>query len=181
MSGQRFRPTDAFVDESIRGQRYLMGCVLTDVRTMNDIRIELKQLVTRHNWLHFHNESNGQRRRILSVFAELPILAFGVMAMKRPGVTEPMARHLCVARIVGELQQRKVPRLVIESRQDDRDDAHSISRARKSNPRLVFEHRMGADEPLLWLADGITWALGAGPQWAAAIEPILLSFDEIQP
>ena len=25
---KRFRPTDAFVDESIRGQRYVMGCVL---------------------------------------------------------------------------------------------------------------------------------------------------------
>jgi hypothetical protein len=27
-----FRPTDAFVDESIRGRRYIMGCVLVEAR-----------------------------------------------------------------------------------------------------------------------------------------------------
>ena len=29
---RRFLPTDAFVDESIRGRRYLMGCVLVEAK-----------------------------------------------------------------------------------------------------------------------------------------------------
>ena len=56
MSRRRFRPTDAFVDESIRGRRYLMGCVLAEARSLNDVRAEVAGLVTRGGRLHFHNE-----------------------------------------------------------------------------------------------------------------------------
>ena len=42
MSKRRFRPTDAFVDESIRGRRYLMGCVLFEARSLNDVRSETR-------------------------------------------------------------------------------------------------------------------------------------------
>jgi hypothetical protein len=35
---RRFRPTDAFVDESVRGQRYLLGCVLIEARSLTTTR-----------------------------------------------------------------------------------------------------------------------------------------------
>ena len=31
-----FRPTDTFVDESLRGQRYLLACVLVEARHLAD-------------------------------------------------------------------------------------------------------------------------------------------------
>ena len=46
---------------------------------------------------------------------------------------------------------------------------------------MVFEHRLAAEEAMLWIADGVTWAVGAGAAWSGLIEPILTSVVEIQP
>ena len=69
---RRFRPTDAFVDESIRGQRYLMGCVLVEARHVTEVRAEVSSLVLTGGRVHFHNESAGRRRALLDRFAALP-------------------------------------------------------------------------------------------------------------
>lgn len=181
MSRRRFRPTDAFVDESIRGQRYLMGCVLAEARALNEVRAVVAALATRNGRVHFHNESPAQRAVLLSSFAELPVAAFVVQVQRRHGMTLPMARALCLGGIVTELQRRSVPRLVIESRQDDRDDVVIVTRARTRRPPLVFEHRVGRADPMLWIADGLTWAVGAGPRWRALMEPVLWDVSQIQP
>ena len=44
---QRFRPTDAFVDESRRGRRYLMGWVLAQAKDLPSIRSAVELLPTR--------------------------------------------------------------------------------------------------------------------------------------
>lgn len=63
MSRQRFKPTDAFVDKSIRGQRYLMGCVLVEAKTLPAVRPAVEELALFGNRIHFHNESNGVGNR----------------------------------------------------------------------------------------------------------------------
>ena len=50
MSKRRFRPTDAFVDESIRGQRYWMSCVLIEVRNLAALRAETAALAAGLWW-----------------------------------------------------------------------------------------------------------------------------------
>lgn len=178
---QRFRPTDAFVDESIRGQRYLMGCILVEARSLPFVRPVVESLALHGGRVHFHNESARRRRLILGAFAELPVEAMVVIAQRRHGVTLFDARERCVSWIVGVVQSRAVPRLVIESRHDDSEDERTIRRARRSEPHMVFEHRLAAEEAMLWIADGVTWAVGAGAAWSALIEPILTSVVEIQP
>ena len=84
---QRFRPTDAFVDESIRGQRYLMGCVLVEARSLPFVRPLVESLALHGGRVHFHNESARRRRLILGAFAELPVEAMVVIAQRRHGVT----------------------------------------------------------------------------------------------
>ena len=89
------------------------------------------------------------------------------------GVTEFRARELCLSTIVERLQNDAVPHLVLESRHDDREDHLTVPRARRVEPPLIWEHRVGAEEPLLWIADGITWAVGAGAAWRQVIDPFL--------
>ena len=164
---RRFRPTDAFVDESIRGQRYLMACVLVQAHDMSAMRSDVGALAgTKSSRVHFNAELDSQRQTLLETFASFPIESFVVVCRRRHGVTEFEARTRCLAHIVGALQLRSVDRLVIESRQDDMDDERTIHRHRQPEPRLVFEHRRGSDEPLLWIADGVAWAVGAGPRWS---------------
>ena len=178
---RRFKPTDAFVDESVRGQRYLMGCVLIEARHLAGVRADVDALVLTGGRVHFHAESAGRRRSILAEFAGYPLAAFVVACHRSHGISQFRARALCVAAIVDRLQHLAVPHLVIESRHDDREDHVAISRARRSEPSLVWEHRPGAEEPLLWIADGITWAVGAGPGWRELIRPILVEVIELRP
>ena len=178
---RRFRPTDAFVDESIRGQRYLMGCVLVEARHLPTTRAAVAAMPTRGRRLHFNNEDDPQRRLLLSAFAELPVQAFVVVCHRKHGITEFAAREACLAAIVTEVQALHADRLVVETRQDDREDARIIARVRQPQPPLVFEHRAARREPILGLADGITWAVGAGTTWQSLIEPILQQVTELRP
>ena len=72
---RRFRPTDAFVDESIRGQRYLMGCALIEARQLADVRPAVAALGIDGMRVHFNNESNRQKARVLSAIASMPLRA----------------------------------------------------------------------------------------------------------
>jgi hypothetical protein len=53
-------------------------------------------------------------------------MPFEAITWTARGVREHQARALCLAAMVSELQARGVPHLVIESRQDDRDDVAVI-------------------------------------------------------
>ena len=164
--------TDAFVDESIRGQRYLMACVLLQARDVPSVRAEVSELAgTKSSRVHFNAELESRRQTVLPTFAGLSMEAFVVSCRRNHGVTEFEARSRCLASIVASLQMRSVDRVVIESRQDDLDDERTIHRVRQRDPHLVFEHRRGKDEPLLWIADGVAWAVGAGPRWSEIIAP----------
>ena len=178
---RRFRSSDAFVDESIRGQRYLMGCVLIEAKHLASLRVDVEGLVLTGGRVHFHNESSGRRREILARFAGYPISSFVVVCHRNHGLTEFRARELCLSAIVDRLQLDAVPHLVLESRRDDREDHLTIPRVRRAEPPLVWEHRLGTEESLLWIADGITWAVGAGVAWRQLTEPILRDVIELRP
>ena len=68
---RRFRPTDAFVDESIRGRRYIMGCVLVEARHLSVLRPAMDQLSVTTSRIHFNNETDDQKRRVLDAIADM--------------------------------------------------------------------------------------------------------------
>lgn len=76
------RADDSFVDESICAQRYLLGGVLAEARTLNDVRAEVAGFVTRSGRIHFQNESAAERATLLRTFAELAIAAFVVTVQR---------------------------------------------------------------------------------------------------
>lgn len=181
MSKQRFRPTDAFADESIRGRRYLMGCVLVEVRHLSTVRSETAALAAKGKRRHFSHDTPEQRRDALRLFSEFPIRAFVTVCARTHGVTEFVARDACLSEIVTRLQIHEVSRLSIESRQDDRDDRRTIQRVRSAEPVLVFDHVEPLGEPILWIADAVTWAVGAGAPWIKLIEGVVAEIVEVRP
>ena len=178
---RRFRPTDAFVDESIRGQRYLMAYVLVEAQHLAGARHAVRELAPPGGRLHFHQELNSVRREVLETVARLPVQIALVTCQRRHGITEFMAREHCLTEIVRDLQSRSVPRLTIESRQHDLDDQRTVVRTRLAEPSLVFDHRLGPTEPMLWIADAAAWALGAGPLWAGLIDAVIDRVVELRP
>jgi hypothetical protein len=156
-------PTDAFVDESIRGRRYLMGCVLIEARHLAEVRPAVAALGVDGARVHFNNESNRQKTRVLDAIVAMPVRATIYVCQRNHGVTQFEARAACIAAIVDDLQARQVGRLVIESRQDDREDERpppfsSRATARVRAPRCRHE-------PMLWVADA---HVGGRCRWAVA-------------
>ena len=178
---RRFRPTDAFVDESIRGRRYIMGCVLVEARHLSVLRPVMDELSVTTSRIHFNNETDDQKRRVLDAIADMPIQAFATVCAKGHQTDEFRARAECVAEIVREVQSRGVVSLVLESRQDDRDDERVIMRTRTKETFMVFEHRPGKLERMLWIADAVTWAVGSGHAWTNRLGGVLTDVIELQP
>ena len=71
--------------------------------------------------------------------------------------------------------------LVIESRDDDREDERHLVRVRQSEPWLMFEHRRASAEPMLWVADAMAWAYGAGTNWRLLVESVVEDVTELRP
>lgn len=115
-------------------------------------------------------------------FAGLPVSVLGWTVKLGHGVREFEGRGLCIVEAVSELQSRGVGHVVIESRGlQDSDDVATIHRSRRRQPSLVFEHKQARDEPLLWIADGAAWTLGAGPGWSRLLADVLIFHKIIGP
>ena len=172
--------TDAFVDESVRGRRYLMACVMAEARHLPELRPLMRALAV-HDRVHFNNESQRRKRLVLGAIADMLIGVFIAVAHRGHGISEFLARNACLVAVVEHVQQRDVPRLVIENRDDDREDERHLVRVRQLEPSLVFEHRRGSAEPMLWVADAIAWAHGAGASWRRLIESAVEDVTELRP
>jgi hypothetical protein len=159
-----------------------MACVLTDVRDHPEIRRRVEELMRpRQRRVHFYDESLQTKRRHLDGFAKLPIQVVVVVARIGRGVDAERARVACLSQLVSLLQDRRVARLVIESRQDDRLDVRTIIAARRPDPVLVFEHRPPEGEPLLWIADGAAWAGGRSTVELDRLGPALERLVKVSP
>ena len=172
MSRRRFRPTDAFVDESIRRDRYIMSCVLSEARTLRDLRLSMLELAL-HGQVHFRKESVRRRPMLIETISALPVEAFAVVVKRSPGVSHAEARRECLSAIVATLQGREVPRLTLDRTTVAVEDARNIRRVRRPDPVLTFEHRASRDEPMLWVADGVAWAVGARGPWPERLGEVL--------
>ena len=161
----------AFVDESRRGQRYILACVLTEVQFLGGLRRDLRSLVSPpKRRIHFNAEPAGRRRLLLERFEQMPIEAVAVVSTIARDAREFEARAAALTSVIRLLQQARVGRLVIESRDAaDREDRRTIERARLDEPNLVYEHQRPQDEPALWLSDAYAWAVGAGPTWTSLL------------
>jgi hypothetical protein len=53
---------------------------------------------------------------------------------------------------------------------------HALARAKPALP-VVFDHRPSREEPLLWTADAVAWAIGMGGDWRRRVQAILTVVD----
>ncbi len=81
--------------------------------------------------IHFNNDTDRQKRQVLDAVAGMPIQVFATLCTKGHSTDEFQARASCVGEIVRQVQRRGVAKLVLESRQDDRDDERMIMRTKR--------------------------------------------------
>ena len=157
----------AFVDESQRGPRYLMGAALIDPRDLAAARARLRaMLLPGQRRLHFNQERPPRRRSLLSAMSDLDVRVRLYVSTEK----EEIARRLSMAYLLADLVAMRGQRVVIESRETSLDvrERRQIAMAVQAGDapaNLVYDHMRGHEEPLLWVADAVAWAYGAHGEW----------------
>ncbi|MEU0872749.1 hypothetical protein [Nocardia brasiliensis] len=169
----------AFVDESIRRDRYILCAALIPAGQLSEARSLVRGLCLpgQRRW-HFAKEPDNRRRLILAAMARCE--GIRVVILIGRGV-EVRARDECMARLVTHLIDARAERLVIESRDSlDRRDRHCIAAVlRKASADLSYVHMLPHNEPGLWWPDAVAWAFGAGGAWKAMVVPLVQHIFEV--
>ena len=175
-------PVHAFIDESVRDQRYLLCMTLVAPAQLAPSRRELSSLLLPGaRELHFKKEKEPRRRRLIDRIAALEVTTtvyLGACTRK----TEEETRQKCLERAVTDLLAENAHRLVLDSR-DHRDvhDRQTMQRAlghRPSKTELTYEHLNSTAEPLLWISDAVGWCFGAGGDWRRRASRLIDSIIE---
>jgi hypothetical protein len=162
-------PIHAFVDESVRRDRYLLCATIVPSDKLSLARsLGRSFCLPGQRRSHFNHEPDARRRKILSAMAR----ADGITATIYEGYgPEVDTRRECLAQLVTDLIDAKAERLVIESRESqDQRDRHCIAAVlRKASAHLPYTHVPPHTEPALWWPDtlpGHSAQAGTGKQWS---------------
>lgn len=157
----------AFTDESWRKSTYLLATVVIETGAMNAARSEVTAFLRgSQRRIHMTKESDGRRRQFLDLIESLELDAVAVVGTTA-GTSMPDARRPLIAETAGELADRGVANWLIESVNQVQDGldreliANRFSRL-SPRPRTQYDHRPAHTEPLLWVADGLAWAVARG-------------------
>lgn len=154
----------AYVDESSANrsedrQEYLVCAAIIPIDEMEQIRDQLTPLRLKGQIkLHWTDESNSRRRKIVDAVSELaPMTAVVTHLSNRQNKTERF-RRLCLEAMYYELAQMGIRSVTCEGRtapQDKKDLAHIVALRNQKRVAKDFgiNHCRGGDDPLLWLPD----------------------------
>jgi hypothetical protein len=177
----------AFSDESERPGLMLFGVVLVSPGDLAGARRSLRALLLPgQRQVHMAKESGRRRRALLDATAGLDGLSAVVLRYRRPpGCDRLAARHLLLQAATGLVVGSGVTSWAL----DDQDPAQvardraSIAHALAGVDRRLhpsYDHRPARSEPLIWAADTICWAVGAGGEWQARLGG-LVTLSDIAP
>ena len=170
----------AFVDES-RRSRYMICAAIISPDDLRATRGDLREMLLRgQRRLHFANESPHRRRSLLVAMADLPVRALMYTSRER----EPTARQSAIAALLSDLVDLKGQRLIIEHREhsQNRRERAQIAAAIRNGiapTGLDYQHLDAHEEPMLWVADAVAWAYGAGGEWRRRAQTLVNSVRDV--
>jgi hypothetical protein len=105
-----------------------------------------------------------------------------VLRYRRPaGINHVTGRRRLIEASAGLIVRQAVTTWTLDDmppsqRARDRNTiGHSL--ARSGANYVTFDHRRSSTEPLLWAADAVCWAVGAGGDWRRSVDAILTVID----
>jgi hypothetical protein len=162
----------AFSDESERPGTMLLSVVLIRPADMPTARVRLNGLLLPgQRRVHMAKESARRRRTVLDTLARTSGLSATVILCRRStGVDKQTGRHLLLQAATGLVVGSGATAWILDNQNPVQAalDRASIAQAlggvdRRLHP--TYDHRPSRTEPLLWAADVVCWAVGAGGDW----------------
>lgn len=174
----------AFSDESERAGVFLLAVVLVAPKDLDTGRLAMRRLLLGgERSLHAAKESPRRRRQLLDVVARSERLSAVVFRYRRSqGVDRDNARSRVIQAATELIIERGVTAWTLDNlgpaeRAKDRNTiGHALARA-DTGHQVVFDHRPSVSEPLLWAADAVCWAVGAGQDWRRRIDAVVTVVD----
>lgn len=181
--GRRVVTVHAFVDESARGQTYIVCAAIVDPGNLRPVRQQLRGLLLPgQRELHFKFEKVGRQRMIADRIAALPV-SVQVYVARCARKQQEAARQRCLELLVRDLLVRRAQYLVLDSRgHRDTVDQLTLYRALGSKPAstdLTYDHQDSVAECLIWIADTVAWCYGAGGDWRRRVEPVITAVTQV--
>lgn len=125
------------------------------------------------------DDRDARRRELLARFA-----GTGLSVTLYVTENDPAACRRLLCALVDDVGD-ELHRLVLESRADgDAEDERlliGLQLAGRLSGSATYEHLAPHEEPLLWVADGVAWAWGAGNDWRRRAAPLTAGIRRIDP
>lgn len=162
----------SFVDESESDRRkdpnsYLMAAAVFEARICDDARSIMRGLKLRGDKkLHWHQESDSRRRKIVSSISDLEAIHMVIVRNGRPGERPERRRRKCLEKLFCELESADVAKAVLEAR-EHKQNKYDMQMLQNMRSRQLLrtgfriEHLPGPAEELLWVADAVAGAVTA--------------------
>lgn len=130
--------------------------------------------------LHFEREQDARRRSLLGQIARLNIRAT-VYQCDEP--SQIAARMGCLRQLLTD-ESAAMTRLVLDACETmDRRDRRLIYLAARDlgmAATFTYEHLRSFEEPILWAADAVAWAVGAGRSWHSRVNDIVAAVVDVK-
>jgi hypothetical protein len=173
----------AFSDESERAAVMLMTVVTVPPARVEIARATMRSLLLPgERRIHAAKESPPRRRQILDHIARSDQMAATVLRYRRlAGIDRVTGRKALIEATTNLVVESSVSLWTLDDippsqRSRDRNIiGHALARA--GAHQIIFDHRRSHEEPLLWAADAICWAVGAGGDWRRRVQPIVTIVD----
>lgn len=160
----------AFVDESMRvgasGGLYLVAAAIVIDADADAVEHRLRTAVgRRRHRIHWRNESETVRLKLLDVLATMPLHGVAVAVEPTDARHQERARAHAWWTLTWHLAHRQVSELTIESRQAElnRRDQRTLAAIQRAGigTGITYQFAYPSDRPLLWAADALAGALSA--------------------
>lgn len=163
-----------FCDES-KASGFRLAAVPVKPADLSDLRSVVNGLrLPRQRRVHFTNEGDGRRRKIVRALADVGVRA---VIYEAPAYrTEKDARDAVVGRLTDDVAGMGADRLVLERDESTVGSDRQIIMqrlAKVSNDRLRYEHRRAHEECLLSVPDALVWCWAKGGNWRTLIMPLV--------
>lgn len=164
-----------FVDETKERGYVVAAAVIQSIDLASCRRAMRGLILPRQRRIHFTNESNPRRNKILDAILDLGVQVRIYDASRRADPKH--ARDTCLVRLVGDLAEIRAQRLVLE-----RDDAayrtdqallYKEFRAHGLAETVRYDHLRAHEDCLLAIPDAVAWCWARGGGWRARAEDLI--------
>ena len=168
---------EIYIDES-SAKHYLIAAALVNQADKTALRKALSQLrMPGQNRLHFVDESDQRRRKILSTLTQLNTRTVLVISENK---NHKEARSRCLTAVMKRASELEVKQVVLEMDDSTFDfDERVLYQAKRQYFRfqnINYTHERSRSEPLLWIPDAVAWCFAKGGDWKRRVDPLI---DEI--